>query len=185
MSYCNGASKATITVSLGSQIVEKIISNSPAVDITLRHGQPAQVQGAGLNLADCGQLSNLGIYEYDGFVTLVSVSVPTPVSNPAGSCSGSKPAVNGVTTPGTSDVYHSSAQIIRQYSPDWILSVIDATGKIMTRKYSTEPTYTVACNDECPEGSHKCTHDKYPGYCCVPCKEVGDKLKNIANKVGR
>ncbi|HYX18769.1 MAG TPA: hypothetical protein VE944_31255 [Nostoc sp.] len=45
--------------------------------------------------------------------------------------------------------------------------------------------FTVGCGDNCPEGSHKCTHNKYPGYCCVPCKEVGDRLKNMANKVGR
>jgi hypothetical protein len=48
---------------------------------------------------------------------------------------------------------------------------------------SSPPTYTVACGENCPEGSHKCTHNKYPGYCCVPCKEVGDRLKNIANKI--
>lgn len=47
------------------------------------------------------------------------------------------------------------------------------------------PTYTVACGENCPEGSHKCTHKKYPGYCCVPCKKTGDRLQNIANKVGR
>lgn len=41
------------------------------------------------------------------------------------------------------------------------------------------------CLEVCPEGSHKCTHNKYPGYCCIPCKKTGDRLKNIANKVGR
>ncbi|PHJ62797.1 hypothetical protein VF14_24525 [Nostoc linckia z18] len=43
-------------------------------------------------------------------------------------------------------------------------------------------TVKVGC-DGCPEGSHKCTHNKYPGYCCVPCKEVGNRIKNIASKV--
>ncbi|MFN6485444.1 MULTISPECIES: hypothetical protein [unclassified Nostoc] len=42
-----------------------------------------------------------------------------------------------------------------------------------------------SCLGDCPEGSHKCTHNKYPGYCCVPCKETGERLQNIANKVGR
>lgn len=49
----------------------------------------------------------------------------------------------------------------------------------------SECNYQIACDDDCPEGSHKCTHKKYPGYCCVPCKETGDRLKNMANKVGR
>jgi hypothetical protein len=43
---------------------------------------------------------------------------------------------------------------------------------------------SVQCGN-CPEDMHECTHQAYPGYCCVPCKETGDKLKNIANKVGR
>ncbi|MCC5599969.1 hypothetical protein [Nostoc favosum] len=46
-------------------------------------------------------------------------------------------------------------------------------------------SFQVSCDEDCPEGSHKCTHNKYPGYCCVPCKEIGDRLKNLANKVGR
>lgn len=46
-------------------------------------------------------------------------------------------------------------------------------------------SYKISCDDECPEGSHRCTHNKYPGYCCIPCKETGDRLKNMANKVGR
>ncbi|MBD2416086.1 hypothetical protein FACHB389_35515 [Nostoc calcicola FACHB-389] len=46
----------------------------------------------------------------------------------------------------------------------------------------TDITVKAGCNG-CPEGSHKCTHNKYPGYCCVPCKEVGSRLKNIASRV--
>jgi hypothetical protein len=38
-------------------------------------------------------------------------------------------------------------------------------------------------DDDCPEGSHKCTHKKYPGYCCVPCKEVADRINSIAKKI--
>jgi hypothetical protein len=65
------------------------------------------------------------------------------------------------------------------------LTVKDKTGKILYQDSGQSLKYEVVCGDDCPEGSHKCTHDKYPGYCCVPCKEVGEKLKNIASKVGR
>ncbi|MDZ7953336.1 hypothetical protein [Nostoc sp. DedQUE09] len=71
------------------------------------------------------------------------------------------------------------------YFGGYKLTATDARGIKIQRTYDQEPKYTVACGDNCPEGSHKCTHKKYPGYCCVPCKEVGDRLKNIANKVGR
>ena len=43
-------------------------------------------------------------------------------------------------------------------------------------------SYSVQCGS-CPEGSHECKHQAYPGYCCVPCKETGEKLKNIASSV--
>ncbi|WP_029635983.1 hypothetical protein [[Scytonema hofmanni] UTEX B 1581] len=40
----------------------------------------------------------------------------------------------------------------------------------------------VICGD-CPEGSIKCSHLKYPGYCCIPCKETANKINNLANKI--
>ena len=43
-------------------------------------------------------------------------------------------------------------------------------------------TLSVQCGN-CEEGSHECKHQAYPGYCCVPCKETGEKLKNIASSV--
>ncbi|MHC5759739.1 MAG: hypothetical protein ACYTXR_18480, partial [Nostoc sp.] len=67
-----------------------------------------------------------------------------------------------------------------------IISTVSGSKLYEDKKAVTSPPiYEVACGENCPKGSHKCTHKAYPGYCCVPCKEVGDKLKNIANKVGR
>ena len=65
------------------------------------------------------------------------------------------------------------------------LIISDENNQILFKIPVSECDHQVSCDDDCPEGSHKCTHNKYPGYCCVSCKEVGDKLKNIANKVGR
>lgn len=68
------------------------------------------------------------------------------------------------------------------------ISIFDANNTLLfsqEKQASLAPKYNVACGNGCPEGSHKCTHNKYPGYCCIPCKETGDRLKNIANKVGR
>ena len=65
------------------------------------------------------------------------------------------------------------------------IQIINSEGFIFTRSGECPINYEVSCGDDCPEGSHKCTHNKYPGYCCVPCKETGTRLKNMANKVGR
>lgn len=43
---------------------------------------------------------------------------------------------------------------------------------------------SVQCGN-CKEDSHECNHQAYPGYCCVPCKETGEKLKNIASSIRR
>ncbi|MCC5597969.1 hypothetical protein [Nostoc favosum] len=65
------------------------------------------------------------------------------------------------------------------------LQIKDTNGNLLFTASGKCPIlYKVACGD-CPDESHKCTHNKYPGYCCVPCKQTGDRLKNLANKVGR
>jgi hypothetical protein len=184
MSYCDGATKATITIFLNGQVKEKIISNAPGINITVQHGVAAQIQGEGLNSNTCGGLGNFAVREYVGFVELVGFTYQNPISGKQ--CPALKFLLNGIWVNPDLDVYYpGNASILRQYSPDWVLSVTDSSGKIITRKYPTEPKYTIACDDDCPKGSHKCTHKKYPGYCCVSCKEVADRLKNMANKVGR
>lgn len=183
MSYCLGSTKAKINISISEKLIETIKFDKPPINVNLQHGQTAQVQGAGLDLNNCGQFNNYQIIEYSGFVVLVSTSVATPSSNSAGFCSGLKPSVNGVLTPGTNDVYHPSATIVRQYSSDWILTVVDSLGRIIVKKYSTEPTYTVACGDECPEGFCKCIIPEYPGYCCLDCNSAAASIRSITNSL--
>lgn len=65
------------------------------------------------------------------------------------------------------------------------IKVIKDNKIIFSDKGDCPLKFTVTCDDDCPENSHKCKHNKYPGYCCIPCKQTGDRLKNIANKVGR
>ncbi|MDQ3018249.1 MAG: porin [bacterium] len=65
------------------------------------------------------------------------------------------------------------------------IKIKDATGKLLFSESGKCPcNYQVAC-EGCPPGSNKCTHKGYPGYCCIPCKQTGDRLQNMANKVGR
>jgi hypothetical protein len=174
MSYCAGKSQAKVTVN-GQEPIS-FISNNPPVDVTVLEKQISRVTGEGLNLSNCGGLGNTGTIQFNGYVELVSVTVQ--------GCSGLKPSVDGVLAPGTGDVYYPATVTVNHFK-EWELKIFDATGLVFSKIFSTEPKYTVACDDDCPEGSYKCTHNKYPGYCCVPCKKVGDRLKNIANKVGR
>ncbi|MDZ8240145.1 MAG: hypothetical protein RMZ69_23850 [Nostoc sp. ChiQUE01a] len=60
------------------------------------------------------------------------------------------------------------------------VQIIDSTGAVIFDDNAVDCNWDVKCDEECPEGSHKCTHNKFPGYCCVSCQEVGNRLKNIA-----
>jgi hypothetical protein len=80
---------------------------------------------------------------------------------------------------------NSGSCTYRIFFGGWTLTITESNSNKIIRTYQSQPIFNVTCDDDCPEGSHKCTHNKYPGYCCVPCKETGDRLKNMANKVGR
>jgi hypothetical protein len=61
--------------------------------------------------------------------------------------------------------------------------ITDSTGAIIFDDNTIDCDWDVKCEEGCPEGTHKCTHNKFPGYCCVSCQEVGDRLKNIASQL--
>lgn len=52
------------------------------------------------------------------------------------------------------------------------LKIEDSSGRTRSVGVPNCSSYKVSCDDDCPEGSHKCTHKKYPGYCCIPCRCV-------------
>jgi len=63
------------------------------------------------------------------------------------------------------------------------LVITDSSDNVLFNIAVSECSYSISCDDDCPPGFHKCTHKKYPGYCCVPCEEVGQRINNIANKI--
>jgi hypothetical protein len=42
--------------------------------------------------------------------------------------------------------------------------------------------HEVQCGN-CPDGNIECKKSGYPGYCCIPCEELANKIHNLANKV--
>lgn len=176
MAFCTGKTKAIIAVTSDGETIKYIVSNPP-VDVTLIQKHVTVVTGQGLDLGNCGGLNNYGSITYDGYVEMVGITVT--------GCSGLKPSVDGVLSPGISDVYYAPTVSISRSLGDWELTITNTEGVVHKIRYSNKPVYQVSCDDDCPEGSHKCKHDKYPGYCCVPCKEVAQRINNIAKKVGR
>ncbi len=183
--YCDVNDKtATVTWSWDNgQTFKTYISSTTPIDVQT---SSAEVDGTGTT----GRWS---------MITFDTVTTSSPFSY-AGDIEDS-PVFSGRTVRSAKDgrlLYSDSAQSgdIQardiKFTPSPVsgykITISTASGnKLYEDKKANEspPKYTVACGENCPEGSHKCTHKAYPGYCCVPCKEVGNRLKNIANKVGR
>ncbi|MBH8561646.1 hypothetical protein I8748_05540 [Nostoc sp. CENA67] len=79
-----------------------------------------------------------------------------------------------------------------QFTPDpttkYRITISDINGNQLfqeEKQADSPPKYEVACGNGCPSGYHKCNHDKYPGYCCIPCVDTADKIRNLASKLGK
>lgn len=42
--------------------------------------------------------------------------------------------------------------------------------------------FKVICGD-CPEGTIRCEQPGYPGYCCLPCKPIAERINNLAARI--
>lgn len=65
----------------------------------------------------------------------------------------------------------------------YTIIINDATGIIYQKDFSASPKYKVNCDDECPPDHCKCPTIKYPGYCCLPCKEIAARINNLAARI--
>lgn len=61
--------------------------------------------------------------------------------------------------------------------------IVTANGlTIFNDQGNTPCTFTVQCGD-CPPGTTKCNSPGYPGYCCIPCNSMAQRINNLANKL--
>ncbi|MBE9191440.1 hypothetical protein IQ230_14000 [Gloeocapsopsis crepidinum LEGE 06123] len=69
------------------------------------------------------------------------------------------------------------------YENSYQLTVTDSQGIKYKVTGKEKPTYNVACDGDCPEGTIRCKSKGYPGYCCIPCKEVANRINNLAARI--
>jgi hypothetical protein len=172
MAFCSGKSKAVVAVTSNGETIKYIIANPP-VDVTLIQKHVSVVTGQGLNLNNCGGLNNYGFTTYDGYVEMVGVTV--------GGCSGVKPSVDGVLTPGTDNVYYPPTASVSHSPGEWELTITNTSGLAHRIRYPSKPMYKVSCDDECPEGFCRCEIPEYPGYCCLDCAATSGNIRAITN----
>lgn len=63
------------------------------------------------------------------------------------------------------------------------IQVTDKNGVIYEKQFTPCPEVEINCDDECPEGQLKCSSNKFPGYCCLPCKETANKIRELGAKL--
>ncbi|MGD1909564.1 MAG: hypothetical protein ACFB2X_01455 [Rivularia sp. (in: cyanobacteria)] len=64
------------------------------------------------------------------------------------------------------------------------LKIFNHQGKVLYEEEGDCPlTFEVTCDDDCPSGHIKCNSNKYPGYCCVNCKDFTSKIRSLGSKL--
>lgn len=62
--------------------------------------------------------------------------------------------------------------------------VISSQGKVLYEEIGECPLdFNVVCDRDCPKGYLKCSSNKYPGYCCLPCKKTANKIRALGDKL--
>lgn len=64
------------------------------------------------------------------------------------------------------------------------ITIFDKDGGQLYKDKGKSPCKVeVACGDACPEGYLKCSSNKYPGYCCLPCQQTANKIRALGDKL--
>ena len=96
---------------------------------------------------------------------------------------GTSRSINGTVTNEQPVHCYVQLQIDWRYE-DGCKLVVSHKGNILYEEEGECPLeFNVVCDDDCPPGYLKCKSDKYPGYCCLPCKETAFKIQNLGAKI--
>lgn len=61
--------------------------------------------------------------------------------------------------------------------------IVSHQGQEIFSDYGEAPgTFSVAC-EGCPEGTIRCEQPGYPGYCCLPCDPIAQRINNLAARI--
>ena len=95
---------------------------------------------------------------------------------------------NGRSVEGTVTNLHP-VECYAKVGIDWRYEIgckikISSRGKILYEDEGDCPLrFEVVCDEDCPKGYLKCASNKYPGYCCLPCKPTANKIRALGNKL--
>ncbi|PHJ62644.1 hypothetical protein [Nostoc linckia] len=171
MSYCNEKNQAIVSY-LKNKKITKFNTNQVPIEVEI------------ISKKD-GSYRFYGIGDDSLFYEFIASGInPGYAINSGFNNRGVTPTMNGVFLKSQSYYYVSGYGIETLVEPINECQIkVTTPSQIFTDSIDCPGVFEVSCDDDCPTGHHKCKHNKYPGYCCVPCKKVGNRIKNIASKV--
>ena len=193
--HCEDAKKAKAYISPpeGEQII--ILSEKPPICYEIKEESALwEYGGEGLK-GDCKPSGRVVTHTHRGQKPKFETRTAPSGGNFAG-CSFAYVILDGVSNyPDFEGGGHPATTFVRRVGEEsgdsqsgelgFTVMVKDESGEIYNEFFPGEksPTVEVACDDNCPEGYLKCTSDKYPGYCCLPCKRTANKIRALGNRL--
>jgi len=203
MVYCKDKKRAIVTYKFPEKPQERYISDNPPIDVSVSSEMQdvsasydftfdGTVEGRTYSfgcVAPSGVPSNAEIYltsgSWDDWGTVGSYSTGYGIVK---SFSGAVLVGIGTSVGGTvvnERVTNCYARLVLQFrwGEGYRLKILKDGATIHQELGKYQPSFNVACDEDCPPGYCKCITTKYPGYCCISCKEIAQKINSLAARI--
>ncbi len=194
-SYCLDSDTATVVFNLIEKKISSTIKIQKAPICIVTEAITVENQTGG----KCFKFSGKDIYDINSFELFACGQNPTFVTVEDGIAiyidgvrlggddyrykSGTGTVVQVSKVIRSSQVYSSGGGCPCLESTATKVTITDKNNSPVYQKvFEENPEIKVSC-DGCPPNHIKCEHPRYPGYCCLPCKETANKINQVANKI--
>ncbi|MEH1790323.1 MAG: hypothetical protein V7L23_33360 [Nostoc sp.] len=179
---CEGKKSGTVQITFADGSRLNVVSQHPGVTVTIT---PVVVSGSetlsvtgSAYAAGCVLLPNhTEVYGSVSAGTSVTLYETDNNSCPNGAYYGISPGTSGNGT-----VWVKGSVSLSEVGTNngYRIDISDTTGLIFTKTVAgSAPTYQIACESDCPDGTCKCHSDSYPGYCCNDCSNTAAQINAI------
>ena len=188
MAKCVGSKKASITI----EGPLTVVSFNPGVDVELIPPGGMRITLAGIGVKPDYSPENLEQVGIDPNGTENdNYTMQTAVCTVEMGCGAKSPSPSGQAFVQARIL--KNGVIVHKFAPlGWYsvavksiekikgeIKISDATGLIWTQEFLDTPSFTISCDDDCPEGQIKGHSNRPPGYCCLPCGDIRDDIASI------
>lgn len=186
MGYCKIGEKATVNYSFNGNKKTIVFDGSSPIDVSINGSTNSSVK--------CWRFSGQGRYNDYFYDFFACGSVPSwhdngdylqPVidgslflDNMYGVRHGSEAIVHVIDDSPRVNYYALGS--CSSCSGNGCTISISSNGKVLFTDTGSCPcTFTIACGNQCPDGTIRCQCQSYPGYCCIPCGDIEGRIERL------